>query len=209
MNRMFFLRPLVLGLLWLGSVSLVQADSVCIDAARRAARDAGLPEDVLIALSRVETGRGASRTPWPWALNHRGTAHYPDSRAAALTQVRAWLAAGETSFDVGCFQINMRWHGEHFSTLEQMIDPQRNADYAARFLGQLYAETGSWETSIGYYHSRSPDLARAYRQRVLALIDTPPPAPRRAPTPAPRAGRTWRAMPDRGQTRRGSLFPLS
>lgn len=207
MNRMFSLCWILAGMVGLLAAGVAGA-SPCIEAARQAARDAGLPQEVMIALSRVETGRGPDRATWPWALNHRGTAHYPADRAAALRQMRAWADAGDHQFDVGCFQINMRWHGDQFATLEHMIDPHENAAYAARFLSQLFAETGSWDTSIGYYHSRTPDLAHAYRQRVFAVMEAPPPA---TPTTAPHAPATveWRAMPRSGSQRRGSLFPLS
>lgn len=185
------------------------ADTLCVEAARSAARATGLSEDMLIALSRVETGRGAGRDPWPWALNHHGTAYYPQDRQAALRQIRVWLDAGDTRFDVGCFQINMHWHAEHFNSVEEMLDPDTNATYAAQFLTRLYRETGSWDTSIGYYHSRSPDLARAYHARVTAAMEAPlVSAPPRPSAPA-RPAAEWHAMPRSGTQRRGSLFPLS
>jgi soluble lytic murein transglycosylase-like protein len=68
-------------------------------------------------------------------------------------------ARGARSYDVGCFQINYRWHGQHFASLDQMFDPDANAAYAARFLSELYAEFGDWSRAAGAYHSRTPVLS--------------------------------------------------
>ncbi|MEY8882549.1 hypothetical protein [Donghicola sp. XS_ASV15] len=47
------------------------------------------------------------------------------------------MAGGTTSIDVGCMQVNYRWHGEGFSSLEDMFDPAANTAYAAEFLTRL------------------------------------------------------------------------
>lgn len=88
-----------------------------------------------------------------------------DSFEEARDYVARHHARGARSYDVGCFQINYRWHGQHFSSLEQMFDPDTNAKYAARFLGQLYAEFGDWSRAAGAYHSRTPSFAGKYRAR--------------------------------------------
>ena len=60
-----------------------------------------------------------------------------------------------------------------FASLADAFDPEENADYAARFLRQLYAETGNWTAAAGLYHSRTPLLAASYRQAVaLRLANT-------------------------------------
>ena len=41
--------------------------SLCVDAARSAARVTGVPVNVLLAVTLVETGR--DRKPWPWTVN--------------------------------------------------------------------------------------------------------------------------------------------
>ncbi|MCC6000755.1 MAG: hypothetical protein JJU19_07810, partial [Pararhodobacter sp.] len=97
---------------------------------------------------------------------------------------------------LGCFQINWRWHGQHFDRPEALLDPLVSARYAARFLAGLYAETGDWTLAAGAYHSRTPHLAQRYRDRFArlraALADDAgapatarqPVAPHRAPTTA-------------------------
>ncbi|MEL6767250.1 MAG: hypothetical protein AAFP17_08720 [Pseudomonadota bacterium] len=107
-------------------------------------------------------------------MNASGTGSWFDTRSAALDSAARRLARGDRNFDLGCFQINHRWHGDAFPSLKAMIDPQTNADYAARFLRSLHSETGDWMTAAGLYHSRTPALARAYRARVARFLGRPP-----------------------------------
>jgi hypothetical protein len=149
----------------------------------------GLPKGLLTAIARTESGPaqgGSALRAWPWTSNIRGRGHYYDSKTEALRHLETVVGRGERSFDVGCMQLNYRWHGARFDTLEQMIDPARNVDYAARYLRDLRDETGDWDTATRYYHSRDPARGQAYLGRVrraLARLDpsgTPPPAPERA-----------------------------
>jgi hypothetical protein len=71
--------------------------------------------------------------------------------------------------DVGCMQISLLFHPTAFATLEQAFDPKANAAYGARFLADLYGQTGDWLAAAAAYHSQTPDLGAAYQQRILAL----------------------------------------
>ena len=117
-----------------------------------------MPQGVLHAISLTETGRaqGGRLRPWPWAINREGKGYWFANREEALAFAKASLAAGRTSFDVGCFQINYYWHGHNFPSLEAMFDPDTGADYAAQFLRSLYAERGDWSAAAGAYHSQTP-----------------------------------------------------
>ena len=142
---------------------------LCEYAAQDAARQEGVPLSVLTAISLNETGRkrdGRFRA-WPWTVNMEGTGHWFDSRDQALSYALAEYDRGARSFDVGCFQINYKWHGMNFASIEQMFDPMANALYAARFLRTLYAEQGSWEGAAGAYHSRTPEFADRYAARFV------------------------------------------
>jgi hypothetical protein len=177
---------------------------LCDRAAAEAARATGVPLPVLQAIALTETGRnrGGRLRPWPWASNAAGAGRWHDSRAAAEAYLRDIIASGQRSIDIGCFQINLRWHGHAFASPESMFDPAANALYAAQFLRGLAAELGSWEAAAGAYHSRTPELAARYGERFLGHLaavqggaPAPPPAapleavaglPRRAPErPAP------------------------
>jgi len=87
--------------------------------------------------------------PWPWTINADGRGHWLATRAAAIGLARDRIAEGSTRFDVGCFQLNVKWHGRAFDSLDDMIDPARNARYAARFLASLKAELGEGIARFG------------------------------------------------------------
>ena len=149
--------------------SAVPADLsfVCDRAAEQAAQQTGVPVSVLKAISLTETGRnrGGEMRPWPWTVNMEGAGHWFDTEDAARSFVYGHFKRGARSFDVGCFQINYKWHGENFASVDQMFDPLANAIYAARFLRTLHAETGDWTSAAGAYHSRTPQFADKYAAR--------------------------------------------
>ena len=139
---------------------------LCYRAAAAAAAETGVPIDVLVALTWTETGRAIDSEiqPWPWALNDGGTSHWLPDQYTATDYVQRLIADGRTNFDVGCFQINYRWHGTNFPSIEAMFDPNQNALYAARFIQTLQEESGDWSTAAGAYHSRTPSFATRYRE---------------------------------------------
>ena len=142
--------------------------ALCDAAARDAARETGVPVELLLTLTRVETGRGGvdgAPEPWPWTLNMGGDGSWHDSPAAALSAAQRAIAAGSRNVDIGCFQINYRWHGHSFPSLEAMMDPRGNALYAAHFLGDLYGEFGNWIEAVGVFHSRNPVHSARYLAR--------------------------------------------
>lgn len=144
---------------------------VCEWAAAQAAKESGVPVEIMGALTLTETGRrleGVLR-PWAWSVNAAGEGTWFDDPASALTFARDRLAQGKTNFDIGCFQLNYRWHGANFASVEQMFDPLENARYAARFVAGLFAETGSWRQAAGAFHSRTPANAERYLSRFDTL----------------------------------------
>lgn len=161
-----------------GASEADRSPALCEQAALGGARRGGVPASVLHAVALTETGhkRDGRLRPWPWAVNREGRGHWFATRNEALAFARASLAEGRTSFDVGCFQINYRWHGRAFASLEAMFDPDAGADYAARFLSELYRGRGDWSEAAGAYHSRTPHYAQVYRarfDRILAGLDKP------------------------------------
>ncbi len=155
---------------------------ICDAAAHRAAANSQVPLPVLLAITRTETARAGY--PWPWTVNMEGAGHWFETRAEALAFARAHFDRGARSFDIGCFQINFRWHGQHFASISAMFDPVENARYAADFLTRLYAEMGDWDAAVGAYHSRTEHFAArylaAYHRHLAALpsgTDRPAPGP--------------------------------
>jgi hypothetical protein len=154
------------------TAALADDAALCDAAARKASEATGVPLKILMAITRVETGRdrGGGLQPWPWAINHAGEGAWHDTAAQAIAAATAALEDGARNFDVGCFQLNHRWHGDHFPSLAVMFDPETNADYAARFLVQLFADKGTWADAVSAYHSGTEDLATAYLARVKAVV---------------------------------------
>ncbi|WP_328586878.1 transglycosylase SLT domain-containing protein [Tranquillimonas rosea] len=184
----------------------------CDRAAQVAAAERDVPLDVMRAITRTETGRqrGGTLEPWPWTVNLEGDGHWFDTLDAALAFAHRHHSAGARSFDVGCFQVNFRWHGSAFESLAEMFDPAANARYAASFLARLKAELGTWEAAAGAYHSRTRRYADRYLRRFSAIrADLEPPAagPRFAVRAADRPNLFPLLRPG-GVTRRGSLVPL-
>lgn len=160
---------------------------LCDRAAGMAAEESGVPVDILLAISRVETGRTQDGvlSPWPWTINADGAGAFYDSKEEAVAAATAHLTDGTGTFDSGCFQINYSYHGAEFAGLEDMFDPLSNARYAAKFLNQLYAEMGNWADAVAAYHSRTPDKAEEYLAAVRTVIEGPEVA-EAAAAPVPR-----------------------
>ena len=145
----------------------------CRAAGRLAGREAGIPDHLMAAIARVESGRpdghGAT-APWPWSINVEGVDHVYPTKADAVAAVRGFQVRGSRSIDVGCMQVNLMYHPRAFTSLEDGFDPAANAGYAARFLVRLRNETGSWERAVAAYHSGNPELGEPYRRKVMAAL---------------------------------------
>jgi len=203
-----------------GSSEAVRASTdpsaLCERAAIVAAGRTGVPISVLKAIMLTETGRqsGNVMRPWPWTVNMEGKGRWFDSASAAIAYAEEHNKRGATSFDVGCFQINYKWHHQNFTALDVMFNPLENALYAAEFLADLYSETSDWEAAAGAYHSRTPDYADAYRVRFagfrkMFLAEDGRPLPDLATI-----GEDWPEEQERdvvalpGRTDRENTFPL-
>lgn len=144
---------------------------ICEQAAVYAAKETGVPVSVLQAISLTETGRKKSGVmrPWPWTVNMEGKGVWFENEDEARAYVYKNYKRGARSFDVGCFQINYKWHGQEFASIEEMFDPKPNALYAANFLLQLFREKGDWSEAAGAYHSRTQKYADKYEKRFNAF----------------------------------------
>ena len=154
----------------------------------------GLPARVLAAISLRESGRndpsvGRAR-PWPWTINFEGAGHFYATKEDAIEAVREIQIAGGQSIDVGCMQVNLMYHPNAFSSLEEAFDPPVNAAYSGRFLKNLFAGFSDWGMAIAAYHSRTPGKGEAYRDQVVATWRPTDPAvlARLTMTPLPSLG---------------------
>jgi hypothetical protein len=148
---------------------------LCRAAIASTERNTRIPDAFLSAMGRVESGRpeDGAIAPWPWTVNAAGTGHFYATKADAIAAVRAFLASGIRSLDVGCLQVNLFYHPDAFASLDQAFDPAANAAYAAKLLMDLFAQTGSWPRAAAAYHSQTPALGAAYLQKVLQAWATP------------------------------------
>ncbi|MBB5515241.1 hypothetical protein FHS89_001251 [Rubricella aquisinus] len=182
--------------------SLWAGAELCLRAGAEAAARHGIPPQIMQALTLMETGRSADGrfAPWPWTINVEGHGAWFDSREEALRAARAAQAAGQDSFDLGCFQINHRWHGQAFRSFAHMVDPVANADYAARYLLSHYR--GDWVEAAGRYHSRTPKFRDRYAARFERILANLPPVAPHSPAPAP-------AFRSAGAVTNGALFTVA
>jgi hypothetical protein len=177
-------RPVILGLLALfvsvstGFRTATAAPSeaeaaICAQATAATEVDQGLPTLILGAISLAETGRwDAARKAsyaWPWTVTSGDDARYLATKAEAIAVVKAMQARGVTNIDVGCMQINLAYHPDAFTSLDQAFDPMANAAYAGVFIGQLQDQFRSWSRSIATYHSSTRKFGLPYLKRVQRL----------------------------------------
>lgn len=134
----------------------------------KAARKYEVPLGMLYAVGLTETGRKGSLQPF--ALNVEGRAVYGIDKAKALEHFARAKASGAKLIDLGCMQINHYFHAENFASLEDMLDPGQNVDYAARFLKQLRQREGSWTMAVARYHAgpNNDPAQKRYVCRVMA-----------------------------------------
>lgn len=152
--------------------AMQRADRLCDAAAIAAARQSQAPLEVLQAISRVESGRALNgeSTPWPWTVNYSGKGYWFETEAEAYDFAQSLLDRGENNFDVGCFQINQRWHGSKFSSLKEALSPQANAQVASDYLQELFLERGSWGDAVAAYHSKTQATGQSYLVKVEAML---------------------------------------
>jgi hypothetical protein len=163
---------LLWGMMGHAACAAVPDPFVCGAAGRAAEQSAALPQNLLVSIGMVESGRPDPLTgriaPWPWTVNADGNGQYFASKADAEAFVRLAESSGAQDVDVGCFQISLQSHPNAFATLDDAFDPAENANYAAGFLNRLKGASGSWNSAIADYHSATPDLGLPYQRRVLA-----------------------------------------
>lgn len=195
------------------ALNAVDVGDTCLAAAYEAAESSGVPVKVLLALTLTETGRAVDGKlqAWPWALNEGGNGLWFETGAEALDYLYAAVTSGTTNIDIGCFQLNYHWHGPNFPSLQAMMDPAANADYAARLVARHFDETGDWLVAAGAFHSKTPDVAERYLARFAPILESlgdPEAELRLASAPAP--GFNAYPLLKRGKSGLGgSIVPMS
>ncbi len=147
---------------------------LCGPAVASASTSQNLPAGLLNAIAIVESGRLNPQTgnlkPWPWTIDANGAGYRYPTEQAAEQAASGFEAAGITSLDIGCLQVNLAQHPDAFANLAQAFDPATNANYAARFLTSLEQKFGNWPQAVAAYHSQTPTLGAPYQARVYAQL---------------------------------------
>jgi soluble lytic murein transglycosylase-like protein len=140
---------------------------LCEEQMTRAAQQHDIPLNILYSVGLTETGqRGTLR---PYDMNVDGRPVHSDTLEEALQRFALERARGAKLIDIGCMQINHRWHASHFSSLSEMFDPAHNVEYAANFLKTLKAQEGNWTFAVARYNA-GPDNPKAQKIYVCAVI---------------------------------------
>ncbi|MHA7772940.1 transglycosylase SLT domain-containing protein [Roseibium sp. M-1] len=144
-----------------------ETQNVCEREMIAAAQKYKVPLGVLYAVGLTETGRRNSL--YPYALNIEGKSVFPPSRQAAKDDVIDAQQHGKKLIDIGCMQINAYYHGEKFRSVEHMLEPRANVQYAAQFLKDLRQSQGSWTMAVARYHA-GPNNDPAQKRYVCTVI---------------------------------------
>lgn len=131
-----------------------------------------IPDNILLGIGLQEAGTKVDNQlmVWPWAVNAEGEGRLFDTKGSAMNWVGKQLSTGMRSIDIGCMQINLRWHPNAFSNLAEGFDPKANVDYAARLLTNHYEQVGSWRIAAGRYHSKTLKKQQKYLQSLQRNI---------------------------------------
>ena len=119
-----------------------------------------IPAGLLGAIAKVESGTRKH------AVNANGRAIYAATLVEATTIAKEQISRGKTNIDLGVMQLNYRWHGDQFSSLEEMLIPEKNIAYAGGLLRSLYRQHGDWQKAIRHYHSANLKHSRKYSRKV-------------------------------------------
>ncbi len=147
--------------------------ATCAEAARSAEQRRDLPPGLLAAIGTIESGG------WGWSVN--GNDGMSGRRFAtaddAMRYTEDLLGAGLRTIDLGCFQVDLRYHPDAFQRWQDAFDGDANADAAAGILNRLHAQTGDWPRAVALYHSADPQRGQSYLQAVMTAWSGSSPLP--------------------------------
>ena len=146
-------------------------NQLCRDAITRVEKHFGLPSHLLLAIALTESGRSTPNgiEAFPWTVTAQQKGHFFNSKKDAIAFTRQQQLNGVKNIDVGCLQINLKYHKTAFRSLRQAFDPYHNALYAGRLLKKSFHTQKNWRAVIRHYHSSSNSLGQPYFLRVMRL----------------------------------------
>ena len=127
------------------------------DAFLRASVATGIPAELLLAISHVESGFH------PHAINVSGRPFLPYSEHEAL----GLLKRSGDNVDIGLMQVNWGYWGNKFGlSKSELLDPQLNVLVGAKILEHCIRVGGSPWVGVGLYHSPQNFRQREYVEKV-------------------------------------------
>ncbi len=183
--RVFVSKNLMFLLILLMLIQPVQAQAysewhddalVCMEATQKFEKEYKIKKHLLTTISSVETGRWneakQQNLAWPWTINAQGKGRFFNSKAEAVAEVKRLQKAGVKSIDVGCMQINLAYHPDAFKSVEEAFDPNKNVEYSAKFLKNLYeTRDNDWIKAAMAYHSSVPHKAQKYKMKLVSAFE--------------------------------------
>jgi len=130
-----------------------------------------IPKGLLLGIGKAEAIRKINNKYiiWPWTINHAGKSMFFDTKKQMRNYVSKNLKKNDFNIDVGCMQINIKWHKNNFKKIADMFEVSPNISYAASFLLQLKNKHGSWDKAIKHYHSSDPKKNIPYLIKVKSF----------------------------------------
>lgn len=159
--------PVIALLAFTSDATAVGVQGACENEIRSAAAKYGVPEGILYSVGLTETGRKGRLDPY--AMNIEGKSVFSTSRTEALAAFDEAKRNGAKLIDLGCMQINQYFHGENFTSPQEMFDPKRNVEYAAMFLKNLHDRHETWTMAVARYHA-GPNNDPAQKKYVCRVI---------------------------------------
>ena len=127
-----------------------------------------IPNKLLSSISITESGyfKNGNFAPWPWTLNINGKSKFFDTKQEMTIFLNQKLSENIKNIDIGCMQINYKYHSMNFKKIDDMINPELNVQYAGIFLKKLFKKYRSWNKAISFYHSSDPLRMKKYLIKV-------------------------------------------
>lgn len=141
------------------------------------AKSSGLNPDLLYAVALAESAKSVNGTTVaPSCLAIRADKPYYPESAKEAKRILDEVLPARSSTDIGCMQINWKWHGHKVSTPYELLEPETNIQLAADILRKAVDSVPEDQIlGIGRYHhwdiSSAEGYNRAYQygMRVLEI----------------------------------------
>lgn len=168
MKKQYYLLFLYIFIFFFSNKSHVFSENICSSSMDLIEKKYMIPHKLLVAISLTETGRtvDGSYVSWPWSLNVSGQSFVFENKESTERFLKEKIENEVNNIDIGCMQINYRYHKKSFEDLNSFLDPDKNVEWAAKFLVSLHKKYKSWNTAISRYHSSNPIRMKKYLSKV-------------------------------------------